>query len=62
MTNQQLLYLAHLRAAKRRNLIIGNLGWVVTDNAYLSKTDKGILETTRHGPRTYKHRLLNTGE
>ena len=62
MTNQQLLYLAHRRALKRLGLSPGNLGWVVTDNAYLSKTDKGILETTRHGPRTYKQRLLNTGE
>ena len=58
MTNQQLLYLAHLRAAKRMNLTIGNLGWVVDHKAYLSKTSGGILQTTRHGPRAYEHKVI----
>jgi hypothetical protein len=62
MNNCHLLFCAHRRALKRLGLRPGNLGWVVTDNAYLSKTDKGILETTRHGPRSYEHRLLDTGE
>jgi hypothetical protein len=62
MTNQQLLYLAHRRALKRLGLSPGNLGWVVDHKNYLSKTSGGVLQTTRHGPRTYEHRLLDTGE
>ena len=57
MNNFALLFAAHCRALKRLGLTAGNLGWVVTDNAYLSKTNQGVLETTRHGPRRYSHRI-----
>lgn len=52
-----LLRAAHLRAIKRLGLRAGNIGWVTTDDAFLSKTDGGLLETTRHGPRRYSHVL-----
>ena len=58
MNHQKLLYLAHRRALKRLGLRPGNLGWVVDNNAYLSKTSGGVLQTTRHGPRSYEHKLI----
>lgn len=49
------LELAHQRQLIRKGAFPGNLGWVVLDDTYLSKTDRGILETRRiAGPR-YRH-------
>jgi len=43
--NDTYLARAHERAAKRANAVIGNYGWVWGDNAIVSKTNKGKLET-----------------
>jgi hypothetical protein len=43
--NDSYLYKAHERAAKRAGAVIGNFGWVTSDDAILSKTSKGKLET-----------------
>ena len=51
----RLLFAAHLRAAKRLGLQFGNLGWVVTETAYLSKTSGGVLETRRLAKGKYTH-------
>jgi hypothetical protein len=52
-----LLVAAHVRAANRMEAIIQNMGWVATDNDYLSKTNKGILKTTRLRSGKYVHRM-----
>ena len=54
-TTQKLLFAAHLRAAKRVGLEFGNLGWVVTETAYLSKTNAGVFETRRVCKGKYVH-------
>jgi hypothetical protein len=50
-----LLFRAHERQILRKGAMPGNLGWVVADRAYVSKTDKGRLKTTfvQHG--VYNH-------
>jgi len=53
-----LLRAAHLRAAKRLGLTIGNMGWVVDRDAYLSKTSGGILQTLRLGHGRYEHTIV----
>jgi hypothetical protein len=53
-----LLRAAHLRAIKRLGLRAGNIGWVTTDDAFLSKTSGGILQTVRLGHRRYEHTIV----
>src|SRR5215831_6292194 len=54
---EQLLQ-AHLRELKRAgvSMVNINLGWVVDEDGYMSKTDKGYCETLRLGYRRYEHR------
>lgn len=54
----ELLRAAHLRAAKRLGVTIGNMGWVVDGGAYLSKTSGGILQTLRLGHGRYEHKII----
>ena len=57
-TRDKLLFQAHIRALKRLRLKAGNLGWVASDNVYLSKTNGGILQSVRIAERRYKHEIL----
>jgi len=50
------LIAAHDRQLVRKGAFPGNHGWVVTETAYLSKTDKGCLETIRIAPGKYQHK------
>lgn len=56
-----LLIAAHVRAANRMEAVIYNMGWVATDSDYLSKTDKGILRTTRLRSGKYSHCIEEAG-
>lgn len=54
-----LLFQAHMRALKKLNRTPGNLGWVTTHDAYLSKLiGGGILETRRIKSRKYANQIL----
>jgi len=53
------LFAAHERQIIRKGARPGNLGWVVTEKSYLSKTNKGILDTTRQPNGRYRHVWLN---
>lgn len=51
----RLLFEAHCRQLISSGAFAGNMGWVVTDDCYISKTNRGYLETRRIGPRHYTH-------
>jgi len=58
MTN---LAKAHMRKLVHENIWPTNninLGWVVTESAFVSKTTKGILETKRLARGKYSHSWL----
>lgn len=55
--SDRLLFAAHLRAIERFGAKAGNLAWVWTDSAVLSKTNKGLIETTRLAKYRYSHTL-----
>lgn len=46
---------AHKREAKRHDAEFYNYGWGVTDIGIVSKTDKGILETTLNQDGSITH-------
>lgn len=55
----RLLAAAHIRKLATMDVLPRvNVGWCVTEDSYLSKTGKGILQTTRLGPRKYEHKIL----
>jgi hypothetical protein len=45
MRNYDYLLKAHQRAADKIGAVIGNFGWVTSDDAIISKTNKGKLMT-----------------
>lgn len=56
---ERLLREAHFRHLISLNAFKGaNLGWVVDDEAYLSKTSAGIIKTKRLGHRKYAHSVV----
>lgn len=56
MDEHSLLRAAHERRANKDHVTLWNHGWVATDTVWLSKTERGILETRRVAPGKYTHK------
>jgi hypothetical protein len=58
---EHLLRAAHFRELAKRKIDTAkcNLGWSVSERAYLSKTPAGIIQTTRLETGKYSHKVVS---